>query len=98
MKPQIRVITIAAAVILSGCSLFQGAMPGATLSDANVLAMLDVINLSEIDSADLANETTSSAEVSIFSSQMLNEHTDMLQDSRQLAQMITVEQYPMPEL
>src|SRR5262249_31623417 len=87
----IRVITIAAAVILSGCSLFQWAMPGATLSDANVLAMLDVINLSEIDSADLAKQKTSSAEVRIFASQMLNEHTAMLQESRQLAQQINVD-------
>src|SRR5215510_13240919 len=91
MKPLIRVITIAAAVILSGCSLFQWGMLGATLSDANVLAMLDIINLSEIDSADLAKEKASSEEVRMFASRMLNEHTAMLLETRQLAQQINVD-------
>ena len=91
MKPQTTIISIAATVILSGCSLFQSVMPGTTLSDANVLAMLNVINLSEIDSADLAKEKTSAAEIRIFASQMLNEHTAMLQESRQLAQQINID-------
>ena len=98
MKPVSTIMSIAVAVILSGCSSFQSAMPGTTLSDANVLAMLDVINLSEIDSADLAKEKTSSAEVRIFASQMLNEHTAMLQESRQLAQQINVDDSQMPGL
>lgn len=91
MKPLIRVITIAAGVILSGCSLFQWAMPGVTLSDANVLAMLDVINLSEIDSADLAKQKASSEQVRIFASRILNQHTAMMQETRQLAQQINVD-------
>jgi len=98
MKPQTTIISIAATVILSGCSLFQSVMPGTTLSDANVLAMLNVINLSEIDSADLAKEKSSSAEIRIFASQMLNEHTAMLQESRQLAQQINVDDSQMPAL
>ncbi len=86
-----RVITIVAGLLLSGCSLFQWAMPVAMLSDANVLAMLDIINLSEIDSADLAKEKASSEEVRTFASRMLNEHTAMLQETRQLAQQINVD-------
>src|SRR5262249_38236922 len=98
MKPLTTVKSIAVAVILSGCSLFQSTMPEATLSDADVLAMLDIINLSEIDSADLAKQKASSAEVRIFASQMLNEHTAMLQESRQLAQQINVDDSQMPAL
>jgi predicted outer membrane protein len=75
-------MSIAAAVILSGCSLFQSAMPGASLSDANVLAMLDIINLSEIDSADLAIQKASSEEVKMFASRMLKEHTATWQRNR----------------
>ena len=91
MKLLTRAITIAVGVILSGCSLFQWAMPGATLSDANVLAMLDIINLSEIDSADLAKEKASSEEVRTFASRLLNEHTAMMQETRQLAEQINVD-------
>ena len=86
-----RAIAIAGGVILSGCSFLQWAMPGATLSDANVLAMLDIINLSEIDSAELAKEKASSEEVRTFASRLLNDHAAMLQETRQLAQQINVD-------
>ena len=91
MKLLLRVVPIMAGLILSGCSLFQWTMHVAMLSDANVLAMLDIINLSEIDSADLAKEKASSEEVRTFASRMLNEHTVMLQETRQLAQKIHVD-------
>jgi putative membrane protein len=87
-------MSIAVAVILSGCSSFQSAMPGTTLSDANVLAILDIINLSEIDSADLAKQKASSEEVKMFASRMLKVHTAMLQESRQLAQVINIDPEP----
>ena len=56
MKPFTSVIAIMGGAVLSGCSLFQWAMPGVTLSDANVLAMLDTINMGEIESAKLAQQ------------------------------------------
>jgi putative membrane protein len=90
MKPLTTVMAIVAGAVLSGCSWFQWAMPGATLSDANVLAMLDTINLSEIDAAALAKEKAASEEVRAFASRMLNEHTMMMQETRQLAQRINV--------
>ena len=94
MKPLSTLMSIAVAVILSGCSSFQSAIPGTTLSDANVLAMLDIINLSEIDSADLAQQKGSSEEVRTFASRMLKEHTAMMQESRQLAQVINIDPKP----
>jgi putative membrane protein len=91
MKSLTTVMAIVAGAVLSGCSWFQWAMPGATPSDANVLAMLDTINLSEIDAAGLAKEKASSEEVRTFAFRMLNEHTTMVQDTRQLAQRINVQ-------
>src|SRR5262245_13237029 len=90
MKLLTRAITIAVAVIFSGCSVFQWGMLGATLSDANVVAILDIINLSEIDSSDLAKHKTSSEEVRTYASLILSEHTAMMQETRQLAQQINV--------
>jgi putative membrane protein len=90
MKHYTTVMTFVAGAILSGCSLFQWAMPGTTLSDANVIAIFDAINLSEIDAADLAKQKASS-EVRTFASQMQNEHAAMLQDTRQLAQRINIQ-------
>jgi putative membrane protein len=88
------IIAIAGSALLSGCSLFQWAMPAATLSDANVLAMLDTINLSEIDAANLAKQKASSEETRMFASRMLNEHATMMQETRQLAQRIGVQPEP----
>ena len=91
MKPLIRVNTITVGIILFGCALFQSAMAGATLSDANVLAMLDVINLSEIDSSNLAKQKASTGEVQTYASLMLSQHTAMMQERRRLAQQINVD-------
>ena len=90
MKTFTTIIAIVGGAVLSGCSLFQWAMPGTTLSDANVIAMLDTINLSEIDAADLAQQRASS-KVRTFASQMQTEHTLMLQDTRQLAQQLNIQ-------
>ena len=79
---------------MSGCVLFQSAMPAPTLLDANVLAMLDTINLNEIDAASLAKQKASSEDTLMFAARMLNEHTMMLQDTRQLAQRIHIQSQP----
>ena len=91
MKRLTTVMAIVAGALLSGCSLFQWAMPGTTLSDANVLAMLDTINVSEIDAADLAKQKASSVEVRTFASRMQHEHAAMLQDTRQIAQRLNIQ-------
>jgi putative membrane protein len=89
MKPHHLLTTILAIVsgaLLSGCSFFQWAMPTSTLSDSNVLAMLNTINLSEIDAATLAKQKASSEDSRIFANRMLDDHTTMLQEAQQLAQ------------
>ena len=92
MKPHLlTILAIVNGALLSGCSLFQGAMPATTLSDSNVLAMLDTINLSEIDAASLAKQKASSEDTRMFASRMLDEHTMMLQETRQLAQRIHIQ-------
>jgi len=91
MKSLMLLITIVGSSILSGCSLFQWAIPGVTLSDANVLAMLDTLNRSEIEVATLAQQKASSEEVRTFASRMLNNHITMSQATRQLEQRINVQ-------
>jgi putative membrane protein len=93
MKSSMLVLSIAGGLILSGCSLLW-AMPGATLSDENVLAMLDTIDRSEIGAAQLAQQKASSEEVKGFASLMLKEHIVMSQSTRQLAQLINVRLEP----
>jgi putative membrane protein len=90
VKPLTSVIAMVGAAVLSGCSLFQWAMPGVTLSDANVLAMLDTINIDEIDAAKLAQQKAFSEKVRTFAARMLNDHKTMMLDTRQLAQRIHV--------
>ncbi|NWF74418.1 MAG: DUF4142 domain-containing protein [Nitrospirae bacterium] len=80
--------------LLSGCSLSQPAVPVTTFSDSNVLAMLDTINLSEINAASLARQKASSPDTRMFAARMLNEHTRMLQQMRHLARRIHIQPQP----
>jgi len=94
MKPLTSVLAVVSAAVLAGCSLFQSAMPGTTLSDANVLAMLETINISEIDAAHLAQQKASAEQVKTYASRMLSEHSTMVQETRQLGHRIDVRPDP----
>ena len=94
MKSLTSVLAVVIGAVLSGCSLVQWAMPGATLSDGNVLAMLHTINIGEIDAAKLAQQKASSEKVRKYASRMRHEHSTIVRDTRQLAQRIHVRPDP----
>jgi len=77
------------AVILSGCSMAQRAMPGATMSDANVLSVLNTIDRSEVEAARLAQQKAS-PEVRAFATRMIDEHQAKTQETRELGQRMDV--------
>ncbi|HSA85621.1 MAG TPA: DUF4142 domain-containing protein, partial [Nitrospira sp.] len=82
----ILLITITVCVALSGCSLAQRMMPGSTMSNQEILGVLNAINRSEIDAGQLAKQRGSTPEVRSFASRMLNEHQMMMQNMNQWAQ------------
>ncbi|MDC8447298.1 MAG: hypothetical protein LV473_02960 [Nitrospira sp.] len=53
-------VTVAAMMsicaLVAACSLVERAMPGATMSDANLLGVWNTINHSEIDAGQLARD------------------------------------------
>ena len=68
--------------VLSGCAAAQRAMPG-TLSDANVVSVLDTIDVSEIEAAQLAKQKASNPAVRAYASRLIDEHAaNMLQTLR----------------
>lgn len=85
------VVTITAGIVLSGCSLAQRMMPGSTLSNAEILALLNTINRSEIDAGQLAKQKASTQEVRSFASRMVREHQMMTQKIDHLAQRLSVQ-------
>src|ERR1041384_6772152 len=86
------VMALVVCTMVSGCSLLKGGMPPAhMLSDPNVFAMLDTVNLHELEVADLAKHKASSEEVRMFATRMMHEHATMMQDLHQLAQRIKIE-------
>lgn len=90
MRSSLSVIaTIAACLGFSACSLVQRAMPG-SMSDADVVGVLNTVNRSEITAGQLARDRASSLEVRAYASQMVNEHQLKLQDTTQLARRIGV--------
>ncbi|UVT20079.1 MAG: DUF4142 domain-containing protein [Nitrospira sp.] len=84
-------VAIGACALLSACSLAQRYMPGATMSDADVLGVFNSINRSEVDAGQLARERASSEEVRAYASRMVKEHDAKLQETSQLAQRIRME-------
>lgn len=75
--------------LISGCAAAQRAMPG-TLSDANVISMLDTINVSEIEAGQLAAQKASSPAVRKFADRLVDEHTEKMQTTVQLANRMRV--------
>jgi len=84
-------VALAAGILIAGCSLAQRAMPGATMSDANVLAVLNTIDRAEIEAGQLAAQKAASEDVRQLATRTVEEHTQMTQQTRQLAQRMNVE-------
>ena len=82
----ITVVTVALSVggLLSGCAAAQRAMPG-TLSNANVVSVLNTIDASELEGAQLAKQKASSQAVRTYATRLIDDHTDMMQKNTQLA-------------
>jgi putative membrane protein len=64
-------------------------MPG-TLSDANIISLLDTINVSEIEAAQLAKEKASSGYVRSFAASLVKDHTENMQNNVQFANRMRV--------
>jgi predicted outer membrane protein len=66
-------IILAALAVTSwqGCALLQQHIPGLTMSDANLVSVLDSIDEGEIDAARLAMDKASAPEVRAFAGRIL---------------------------
>jgi putative membrane protein len=76
--------------LLSGCAAAQRAMPG-TLSTANIVSVLDTIDVSEIEAAQLAKQKASSPAVRDYAARLVSEHTETMQKNLQLAHRLRVQ-------
>ncbi|MDK2744619.1 MAG: DUF4142 domain-containing protein [Nitrospira sp. BO4] len=85
------VIAMGAWALLSACSLAQRYMPGTTMSDADVLGVLNSINRSEVDAGQLASERASSEAVRVYASRMVADHQAKIAETSQLVKRIRLE-------
>lgn len=83
-------VTIALCGLTAGCGMAQRAMPG-TMSEANVVAVLNTIDASELEAAQLAKQKAQSSEVRNYATRLVDEHTDMMAKNRQVANRINVQ-------
>ena len=84
-------ITIIAGILISGCSLVQRAMPGSTMSNAEIIGVLNAIDHNEIDAGQLALQKAPTPEVRSFASRMVREHEMMMQNTDRLAHRLSVQ-------
>ena len=60
------------------------------LSDGNIMALLAVVNESDIEGGQLAEVKASSAQVRSYGSRMISEHASMLQQGNQLSKQLRI--------
>ncbi len=75
---------IAVCGLTVGCSLAQRAVPS-TMSDANVLAVMNTIDRSEIEAAELATQRAPAPGVRDYATRLTTEHESMLDKNQQVA-------------
>jgi putative membrane protein len=89
---------IAAAAVVGfisgGCAFLQQTLPGVTLSDSNVISVLDSLDEGEIEAARLARDKASAPEVQAFAGRVLNEHRDLAEANGRLAAQLSVQPKP----
>ena len=61
-------------LLFSGCSLLEETLPGVTLSDSNVVSVLDRLGQGAIETAMLARDKAVSPEVKAFAARVVNDH------------------------
>ena len=88
------VVTTIISPVFVGCAFFQQLLPGLTLSDANVVSVLDSIDEGEIDAAQLAQKQASDPEVQAFAGRVLNEHRHLAEANGRLATQLSLEPEP----
>ena len=76
--------------ILYGCALMQQALPGLTMTDAEMVGVLNSISEGEAEAANLARRTSTTSDVQAFAGRVLNEHRQLAQHSERLARQLHI--------
>ena len=69
--------TVVLGIVVAACSLIEETLPGLTLSDSNVMSVLDSLGKNEIDAARLAQQKAATPEVRAFAGRVLKEHGEL---------------------
>ena len=80
--------------VFVGCAFFQQLLPGVTMSDANLVSVLDSFDEGEIDAARLAQKQASDPEVQAFAGRVLNEHRELAEANGRLATQLSLQPEP----
>lgn len=84
-------MTITASLLLVSCAFVQHKMPAITMSDGDLIDVLNTINRNEIASAELARDRSSSVQVQAFANRVLKEHRGSIESNRRVAQQMDVQ-------
>ncbi len=88
------IILPAVTSLFVGCASFQKLLPGLTMTDANLVSVLDTLDENEIDAARLAREKASAPQVQAFAGRVLNEHRELAEGNERLAEQLALQPHP----
>ena len=80
--------------MLSGCAILQRILPGLTMSDANIVEVLNQIDMAEIEAGELARDKGSTPEIRAFAGRVVNEHRGLVERNLRLAEGMDLEPKP----
>jgi putative membrane protein len=88
------IVTALALPTLCGCAFMQRILPGLTMSDSNLISVVDSLGENEIDAALLAQQKASAPEVQAFAGRVLNEHRQLAEANAHLAKQRALQPEP----
>lgn len=85
---------VAIALAWGSCAFIQQRVPGLTMSDGDMVSVLNSIDEAEIDAARLAVDKASAPEVRAFAGRILNEHRALAEANGRLATELSLQPEP----
>ena len=79
---------------VAGCAFIEERLPGLTLSDSNVMGVVESLDKGEIDAAQLAEQKAASPKVRAFAARVLKEHRELGDLNKHLADELSIEARP----
>ncbi|HEU4502677.1 MAG TPA: DUF4142 domain-containing protein [Nitrospira sp.] len=76
--------------LLYGCAFVQQTLPGLTMTDAEMVGVLNSFSEEEVEAAELARRTSTTSDVQAFAGRVLDEHRQLAEHNARLSRQLHI--------